>query len=124
MTPIVMPKWGLSMKEGTVNAWLVEEGATIAADIARLGLDLAAADAPLLAPGIGAQGGSGRELAEVAHELDARHGIQVRVGLHCAPSAHRTLDTFPTGAIRFSVGWANTEDDVDAALAALREILA
>ncbi len=39
-------------------------GATIAADIARLGLDLAAADAPLLAPGIGAQGGSGRELAE------------------------------------------------------------
>lgn len=66
----------------------------------------------------------GRELAEVAHELDARHGIQVRVGLHCAPSAHRTLGTFPTGTIRFSVGWANTEDDVDAALAALREILA
>ena len=48
----------------------------------------------------------------------------LRVGLHCAPSAHRTLGTFPTGTIRFSVGWANTEDDVDAALAALREILA
>lgn len=39
-------------------------GATVAADVARLGLDLAAADAPLLAPGIGAQGGSGRDLAD------------------------------------------------------------
>ncbi|KMZ11695.1 Dihydrolipoamide acetyltransferase component (E2) of acetoin dehydrogenase complex [Candidatus Burkholderia humilis] len=29
ITPIVMPKWGLSMKEGTVNEWLVEEGTEI-----------------------------------------------------------------------------------------------
>lgn len=63
------------------------------------------------------------ELAEVAHALDARYGIQTRVGLHCAPSAHRTLGTFPTGTIRFSFGWANTEKDVDLALKALRELL-
>ena len=66
----------------------------------------------------------GRELAEVAHALDARYGIQTRVGLHCAPSAHRTLGTFPTGTIRFSVGWANTEKDINHALTALNEFIA
>lgn len=65
----------------------------------------------------------GRDEAEVAHLLDARFGVQTRVGLHCAPSAHRTLGTYPTGTVRFSFGWANTTDDVDAALGALGEIL-
>ena len=65
----------------------------------------------------------GRELAEIAHELDTRYGLQTRVGLHCAPSAHRTLGTFPTGTIRFSFGWANTEKDVELALAALNDLL-
>lgn len=30
ITPIVMPKWGLEMREGTITAWLVDEGAEIA----------------------------------------------------------------------------------------------
>lgn len=65
----------------------------------------------------------GYDLAQVAHDLDARYGIQTRVGLHCAPSAHKTLGTYPTGTIRFSLGWANTEGDVDLAVAALDELL-
>ncbi len=65
----------------------------------------------------------GHELAEVAHTLDADHGIQTRVGLHCAPSAHKTLGTFPTGTIRFSFGWANTNADVVRAVNALERIL-
>lgn len=63
------------------------------------------------------------ELAQVAHALDSDFGIQVRVGLHCAPSAHKTLGTFPTGTIRFSVGWANTKRDVDRAIEALDALL-
>ena len=63
-----------------------------------------------------------RELSQAAFELDAEHGIQTRVGLHCAPSAHTTLGTYPTGTIRFSFGWFNTEADVDAALHALEVI--
>lgn len=65
----------------------------------------------------------GRDLAQVAYELDDTYGIMTRVGLHCAPSAHKTLGTFPTGTIRFSFGWWNTEDEVGAALDALRAIL-
>ena len=63
-----------------------------------------------------------KELSQAAFELDAEYGIQTRVGLHCAPSAHTTLGTYPTGTIRFSFGWFNTEADVDAALHALEEI--
>lgn len=66
----------------------------------------------------------GYDLSQVAHDLDARFGIQTRVGLHCAPSAHKTLGTFPAGTIRLSLGWANTEADVDLAISALGELLA
>ena len=63
-----------------------------------------------------------KELAQAAYELDADHGVMTRVGLHCAPSAHKTLGTYPTGTIRFSFGWWNTEAQVDAALKALEAV--
>ena len=65
---------------------------------------------------------TGRDNAEVAYELDKR-GIMTRCGLHCAPSAHKTLGTFPQGTVRFSIGYANAECDVDAAISAIKEIL-
>lgn len=61
----------------------------------------------------------GRDLSEIAYALDTEYGLQTRVGLHCAPSAHRILGSFPTGAIRFSFGLFNTAEDVDTALTAL-----
>lgn len=63
-----------------------------------------------------------RELAQTAYELDVQYGIMTRVGLHCAPSAHQTLGTFPTGTIRFSFGWWNTREEAALALQALDEL--
>ena len=62
------------------------------------------------------------ELSHAAYDMEHRFGIMTRVGLHCAPSAHRTLGTYPTGTIRFSFGWPNTPEHVDAALCALEEV--
>ena len=60
--------------------------------------------------------------AEAAFRLESEFGILTRCGLHCAPSAHKTLGTFPQGTVRFSLGFSSTAADVDAALAALRAI--
>jgi cysteine desulfurase family protein len=60
--------------------------------------------------------------SEIAVILDDSFGIMARSGLHCAPSAHRTLGTFPTGTVRFSFGWFNRIDEVDLALRALHGI--
>lgn len=62
--------------------------------------------------------------SEVGLILDQSFGIMARTGLHCAPSAHRTLGTFAIGTVRFSFGWFNTSAEVESALEALRQIAA
>jgi cysteine desulfurase family protein len=57
--------------------------------------------------------------SETALRLDREFGILCRPGLHCAPSAHRTIHTFPEGTIRFSFGVFNTRDEIGQALRAL-----
>jgi len=64
----------------------------------------------------------GMDPAEVGRILDRRFGILVRPGLHCAPLAHQTLGTFPSGSVRFGIGFLSTALQIDEALAALREI--
>lgn len=64
----------------------------------------------------------GLATADVGTILDGDYDIAVRVGLHCAPLVHADLGTAPAGGVRFSLGWANTEADVDAAIAAMAEI--
>ncbi len=60
-----------------------------------------------------------RDPAEIGNRLDEEFDIAVRVGLHCAPAAHRTLGTFPMGAVRLSPGFFNTPGEMDAAIEAV-----
>lgn len=59
----------------------------------------------------------------VCHQLDKTYNIQTRSGLHCAPSAHKTLGTFPNGTVRFSFGHFNTVEDIDYVLESIRNII-
>ncbi len=59
---------------------------------------------------------AGLPVDEVAWRLDRDFGVAVRVGLHCAPWAHRTIGTFPEGTVRASVGPLTSRQDVDALL--------
>ncbi len=54
--------------------------------------------------------------------LEENFEISVRVGLHCAPLAHQALGTFPDGTVRFSLGYFNTLEEVDIAVAAVKKI--
>ena len=65
----------------------------------------------------------GRDNAEISFLLDSEYGISTRCGMHCAPNAHKTLNTYPQGTVRFAFGWANRMEDVDWAVKAIREIL-
>lgn len=40
--------------------------------------------------------------------------IAVRTGLHCAPNAHKFMDTFPAGTVRFSISYFTTDKDLSA----------
>ena len=59
---------------------------------------------------------------EVADILSGEFSIATRAGAHCAPRLHTVLGTVEQGAVRFSFGYYNTVEDVDAAIAAVRSI--
>ncbi|TEU17519.1 MAG: aminotransferase class V-fold PLP-dependent enzyme [Anaerolineales bacterium] len=66
---------------------------------------------------------AGLEPSEVGLQLDEEYGILCRVGLHCAPLAHKTIGTFPTGTVRFGLSYFNSGEEVEVALRAVREIV-
>jgi cysteine desulfurase family protein len=60
--------------------------------------------------------------SNVSFFLEKEFGILCRPGLHCAPSAHKTIGTFPEGTVRFSLSYFNTEEEVDRAIQAVNSI--
>lgn len=61
--------------------------------------------------------------AMISFMLEKNYHIATRVGMHCAPSAHKSLDSFPNGTVRFSFSYFNTFEEVDACVDGLRAII-
>lgn len=62
----------------------------------------------------------GVDTSELSFYLET-YGISNRSGLHCAPMCHKSIGTFPSGTVRLSVSYFNTEDDIDYALSILKK---
>ncbi len=60
--------------------------------------------------------------AEVGFLLDQQHQISLRIGLHCAPDAHRAIGTYPLGTVRVSPGYFTTDSEIDTFLAAVQSL--
>jgi cysteine desulfurase family protein len=65
---------------------------------------------------------AGKTVSEVGLRLDEEYGILTRVGLHCAPAAHRTIGSFPEGTVRLAPGVFTTEEDIEITLKAIASI--
>ena len=61
--------------------------------------------------------------ADIAFLLDHDFGMKTRVGMHCAPSAHKALGTFPQGTVRFSFSYFNTDQEVEDLIKAIHTLL-
>lgn len=64
----------------------------------------------------------GMSPSEAGFVLDDEFGILCRIGLHCAPAAHRTIGTFPGGTIRLAPGVFTANEEVHKALDAIRQM--
>jgi cysteine desulfurase family protein len=66
---------------------------------------------------------TGRQVSELGLRLDEEYGVLCRVGLHCAPAAHRTIGTFPSGTVRLAPGLFTTREEVEDAVVAVRKVV-
>jgi cysteine desulfurase / selenocysteine lyase len=65
---------------------------------------------------------AGKTVSEIGLELDEDHGVLSRVGLHCAPSAHRTVGSFPEGTVRLAPGVFTSPDDIHRVISSVARV--
>ncbi|MBL4930500.1 aminotransferase class V-fold PLP-dependent enzyme [Clostridium paridis] len=63
-----------------------------------------------------------KDTSELSYILDKNYGIMTRTGLHCAPLAHKSMGTFPSGTVRFSLGIFNNVNEINYVLESLDSI--
>lgn len=65
-----------------------------------------------------------KDIGLLAASLDRDFDIATRVGLHCAPLAHKSLGTLESGGtIRFSFSYFTKDEEIEAALKALKALM-
>jgi cysteine desulfurase/selenocysteine lyase len=62
-------------------------------------------------------------VSEVGLKLDEEYGILCRVGLHCAPAAHKTMGSFPEGTVRLAPGVFTTMKDINTTIRAISQVI-
>jgi len=65
----------------------------------------------------------GKQVSEIGLRLDEEYGVLSRVGLHCAPAAHKTIGSFPEGTVRLAPGVFTTMDDIQEAIQAISRVV-
>lgn len=61
--------------------------------------------------------------AVAAFTLESEYGVMTRVGLHCAPLAHKTLHTYPQGTVRFAFSASNTKEEIDICIEGIKRLI-
>ena len=61
--------------------------------------------------------------SEVANDLNDKWNICVRSGLHCAPMKHKSLGTHETGAVRVSISFVNTYQEIERLVYAIKRFI-
>jgi cysteine desulfurase family protein len=88
------------------------------------GLHLYGVNDPNLATAVISFTLAGKRVSEIGYRLDEEYEILCRVGLHCAPAAHRSIGTFPEGTVRLAPGPLTTLAEIDRTIQAVERIVA
>jgi cysteine desulfurase family protein len=113
------------LKKGIASIWEHEKALiqTLREELANIkGITVYGSSNPDESVGIMSFTIKGKTVSEIGQRLDEEYGILTRVGLHCAPAAHQTINTFPEGTVRLAPGVFTTMDEIQQTLKAIKKV--